>query len=219
MLAIPSRERLERVLRYMLDENEFLSPYGIRSVSKVHAERPYVLRTKIEEYRVDYTPGESTNTLFGGNSNWRGPIWFPVNFLIVEALERYHHFYGDGFTIEFPTGSGKRVTLLDVAREIATRLTRVFLPDENGRRPCHGDDARYADDPNWRELVLFYEHFHGDTGRGIGASHQTGWTALVATLIEALARDREAKGALPVSGPSSRQGARSEGASRTTAER
>jgi hypothetical protein len=188
-------------------------------VSKVHAERPYVLRTKIEEYRVDYTPGESTNTLFGGNSNWRGPIWFPVNFLIVEALERYHHFYGDGFTIEFPTGSGKRVTLLDVAREIATRLTRVFLPDENGRRPCHGDDARYADDPNWRELVLFYEHFHGDTGRGIGASHQTGWTALVATLIEALARDREAKGALPVSGPSSRQGARSEGASRTTAER
>jgi hypothetical protein len=197
MLAIPSRERLERVLRYMLDENEFLSPYGIRSVSKVHAEHPYVLRALGNEYRVDYTPGESTNTLFGGNSNWRGPIWFPVNFLLIEALERYYHFYGDALTVEFPTGSANRMNLQQVARELAARLTRVFVPDESGRRPCHGDDARYADDPNWRDLVLFYEYFHGESGRGVGASHQTGWTALVATLIEKLAQERETKAALP----------------------
>ncbi len=197
MLAIPSRQRLERVLRYMLDEDEFLSPYGIRSVSKVHAKHPYVLRVRDEEYRVDYTPGESTNTLFGGNSNWRGPIWFPVNFLLIEALERYDHFYGGALTVEFPTGSGRRMTLAQVARELAARLTRLFVPDENGRRPCHGDDARYADDPHWRELVLFYEHFHGDTGRGIGASHQTGWTALVATLIETLAREKGPQAPLP----------------------
>ena len=178
LLAIPSRERLIRVLRYMLDENEFLSPYGIRSVSKIHEKEPYVFRVNGDEYRVSYVPGESDSGLFGGNSNWRGPIWFPINYLLVEALERYHHFYGDTLKVECPTGSGRMMNLDEVAREIGARLGRIFLPDAEGRRPCHGDDPRYANDPAWKDLVLFYEYFHGDNGRGCGASHQTGWTAL-----------------------------------------
>jgi hypothetical protein len=190
LLAIPSRERLERVLRYMLDENEFLSPYGIRSVSKIHDEKPYVFTFGGEEYRVDYVPGESNTWLFGGNSNWRGPIWFPVNYLLVEALERYHHFYGDTFLIECPTGSGKLMNLKQVSEEIASRLVRIFLPDENGRRPCHGEDSRFAEDPHWRDLLLFHEYFHGDTGKGLGANHQTGWTSLVIRNIEGLAKQR-----------------------------
>jgi len=184
LLAIPSRERLLRVLRYMLDENEFLSPYGIRSVSRVHAAHPFVLHQNGDEHRVDYSPGESTTTLFGGNSNWRGPIWMPMNFLIVEALERYHHFYGDALTVECPTGSGRQLTLKQVAREISHRLASIFLRDARGQRPCHGGDARYADDPHWRDLLLFHEYFHGDTGRGCGANHQTGWTALAARFID-----------------------------------
>jgi hypothetical protein len=184
LLAIPSRERLERVLRYMLDENEFLSPYGIRSVSKIHEKQPYVLRVGNEEHRVDYVPGESNTGLFGGNSNWRGPVWFPINYLLVEALERYHHFYGDALKVECPTGSGRWMNLKDVASELSGRLASIFLPDANGHRPCHGDDPRYAEDPHWKDLALFYEHFHGDTGRGIGASHQTGWTALVTRFLE-----------------------------------
>ena len=184
MLAIPTRERLRRALRYMLDENEFLSPYGLRSVSRVHRENPYIFRAGNEEYRVDYVPGEGNSYLFGGNSNWRGPIWFPINFLIVEALERYHLFYGDSFKVECPTGSGNMMTLQEVSRELARRLGSIFLPNENGARPCHGDMARYADDPHWRDLVLFYEYFHGETGRGCGASHQTGWTALAVKLLE-----------------------------------
>jgi hypothetical protein len=187
LLAIPSRDRLVRVLRYMLDENEFLSPYGLRSVSRVHLERPYVFHAGGEEYRVPYVPGESDTGLFGGNSNWRGPIWFPINYLLVEALERYHHFYGESLRVECPTGSGRRMNLNEVAREIARRLTRPFLPDASGRRPCHGDEARFARDPHWRDLVLFHEYFHGDTGRGLGASHQTGWTALVARHLTDLA--------------------------------
>jgi Mannosylglycerate hydrolase MGH1-like glycoside hydrolase domain len=179
LLAIPSRDRLLRVLRYMLDENEFLSPHGIRSVSRVHQDHPYIFRTGDEEYRVGYVPGESDSGLFGGNSNWRGPIWFPINYLLVEALERYHHFYGDSLKVECPTGSGRMINLDQVSKEIATRLTGLFLPDARGRRPCHGGEARFARDPHWKDLVLFYECFHGDTGRGIGASHQTGWTALV----------------------------------------
>jgi hypothetical protein len=135
-------------------------------------------------------PGESTTGLFGGNSNWRGPIWFPLNYLLVEALERYHHFYGDGFTVEYPTGSGRRATLLEVSRDLSRRLASIFLPDPTGRRPCHGDDRRYVDDPAWRDLVLFHEYFHGDTGRGLGASHQTGWTALALRCIEDQARER-----------------------------
>jgi hypothetical protein len=192
LLAIPSRERLERVLGYVLDEREFLSPFGLRSLSRVHAERPYVFRVSGEEHRVDYVPAESTTRLFGGNSNWRGPIWFPVNFLLVEALERYHHFYGDELTVELPTGSGRRVTLGEAARELARRLASIFLPGPGGRRPVHGDDARYASDPHFRDLVLFYEYFDGDTGRGVGASHQTGWTALVVTLLRGLASARGA---------------------------
>jgi len=184
LLAIPSRERLERMLRYMLDENEFLSPFGIRSVSKYHERHPYSFHVDGAEYRVDYEPGESTTGLFGGNSNWRGPIWFPVNYLLIEALERYHHFYGDDLMVECPTGSGQRMNLQQVADELRTRLARLFLPDANGRRPCHGTEPRYATDPNWKDLVLFYEYFHGDTGRGCGASHQTGWTALAARCIE-----------------------------------
>jgi hypothetical protein len=190
LLAIPSRERLERMLGYLLDEREFLSPFGVRSLSKVHEHSPFVLHAGGEEHRVDYVPGESTSWLFGGNSNWRGPIWFPVNFLLIESLEIYHHFYGDRLFVECPVGSGKMVTLLEAAREIERRLVRLFLPDEEGRRPCHGDDRRYADDPHWKDLVLFYEYFHGDTGRGLGASHQTGWTALVAPMLADLGRAR-----------------------------
>ena len=131
-----------------------------------------------------YSPGESETYIFGGNSNWRGPIWFPINYLVIEALERYHHFYGDSLTVECPTGSGRMATLGDVAQELASRLTKIFLPDESGHRPCHGGDQRYAHNPSWRDLVLYYEHFHGDNGRGLGASHQTGWTALITRCLE-----------------------------------
>ncbi len=197
LLAIPSRERLERVLRYMLDEDEFLSPYGLRSVSRVHKARPFVVRLDGQEYRVDYEPGESSSGLFGGNSNWRGPIWFPINYLIIEALERYHHFYRDSLLVECPTGSGRKMNLKEVADELSCRLARIFLPDDRGYRPCCGEDHRYALDPHWRDLVLFHEYFHGETGRGLGASHQTGWTALVIRLLENAAkgsrRDAEAK--------------------------
>ena len=179
LLAIPSRERLVRVLRYLLDEEEFLSPYGIRSVSMAHRDRPYRFRAGGEEHRVEYVPGESNTWLFGGNSNWRGPIWFPINYLLVEALERYHHFYGDTLKVECPTGSGRMMNLRDVSHEIAARLTRIFRAGPDGRRPCHGPDERFAANPHWKELLLFHEYFHGDTGLGLGASHQTGWTALV----------------------------------------
>jgi hypothetical protein len=190
LIAIPSRDRLERVLRYMLDENEFLSPRGIRSLSKFHEKHPYEFRAEGESRRVDYVPGESNTSLFGGNSNWRGPIWFPINYLLIEALERYHHFYGDHFKIECPTGSGKRITLHEVAQELERRLVSIFLPNSNGSRPCHGDDRRFAHDPHWRDLVLFYEYFHGETGKGLGASHQTGWSALVIRHLEDLAHRR-----------------------------
>jgi hypothetical protein len=191
LLAIPSRERLTRVLRYVLDESEFLAPYGVRALSRFHAAQPYILHVNGQEHRVEYVPGESNSGLFGGNSNWRGPIWFPVNFLLIEALERYHHFYGDALQVECPTGSGRMSSLKEVARELASRLARLFLPDETGRRPCHGADRRYADDPHWRNLVLFHEYFHGETGQGVGASHQTGWSALVANLLCDLAERRK----------------------------
>jgi hypothetical protein len=190
LLAIPSRDRLERVLRYLLDEEEFLSPYGVRSLSRYHRHRPYTFRVNGEDYRVDYEPGESATALFGGNSNWRGPIWFPINYLLIEALERYHHFYGDDLRVECPTGSGQRMNLQEVADDLSARLARIFLPDARGCRPWHGDDRRYAEDPHWRDLVLFHEYFHGDTGRGLGASHQTGWTALAIRALEELARRR-----------------------------
>lgn len=187
LLAIPSRPRLERVLRYMLDEDEFLSPYGIRSLSRYHLEHPFELRAGDASYRIGYVPGESDTGMFGGNSNWRGPIWLPLNYLLIEALERYHHFYGDDLRVECPTGSGRMRNLREVARELAGRVSRLVLRNENGHRPCHGGDARYADDPHWRDLALFHEYFHGEDGRGLGASHQTGWTALIVRCIEELA--------------------------------
>ncbi|MFL5494176.1 MAG: MGH1-like glycoside hydrolase domain-containing protein [Gemmatimonadales bacterium] len=195
LLAIPTRGRLERVLRYLLDESEFLSPHGIRSVSRVHHERPYELDVNGEVYRVDYVPAEGNTGLFGGNSNWRGPVWFPVNYLVLEALERYHHFYGNDLRVECPVGSGKMLNLQEVASELESRLAGLFLPDPAGRRPCHGDDARFAADPHWKDLVLFHEYFHGDNGRGVGASHQTGWTALVLRCIEDQAHQRGARAA------------------------
>jgi hypothetical protein len=190
LLAIPSKERLVRVLRYLLDEDEFLSPHGVRALSRFHRDNPYVFHADGQEHRVDYEPAESSTGLFGGNSNWRGPVWFPVNFLLVEALERYHHFYGDALTVECPVGSGRMLNLGQVADEINARLARIFLRDASGRRPCHGDAERFAADPHWRDLVLFHEYFHGDTGRGVGASHQTGWTALAVRCVEELGRLR-----------------------------
>jgi Glycosyl hydrolase family 63 C-terminal domain len=188
LLAMPSRDRLTRVLRYLLDEQEFLSPYGVRSLSRIHLDQPYVLHVDGAEYKVRYDPGDSSTVDFGGNSNWRGPIWFPVNYLLIEALQRYHHFYGDDFKVECPTGSGHMLTLAEVAQELNRRLARIFIPDEQGHAPWQGGDERFARDPFWRELVLFHEYFHGETGRGLGASHQTGWTALVARCLDDLAR-------------------------------
>jgi len=179
----------------MLDETEFLSPFGIRSLSRCHESTPYVLPVGGEEYRVEYAPGESVSGLFGGNSNWRGPVWFPMNYLIIEALERYHHFYGNQFKVECPSGSGRLLHLGQVAHEISARLARLFVPGPDGARPCHGGDPRFAQDPHWKDLVLFHEYFHADTGRGCGASHQTGWTALVVRLMQDLARRRPPAGA------------------------
>jgi hypothetical protein len=190
LLSIPTRDRLQRVLRYLLDETEFLSPHGIRSVSRVHREHPYEFNVMGEPYRVDYVPAEGNTGLFGGNSNWRGPIWFPINFLLLESLERYHHFYGDELRVECPVGSGRMLNLQEVALELEARLASLVLRDDHGRRACHGSESRYAGDPHWKDLVLFYEYFHGDNGRGVGASHQTGWTALVVRCIEDLIRRR-----------------------------
>ena len=184
LLALPSTERLLRLLEVMLDENEFLSPYGIRSMSAKHEQEPYVFEWGGEREEVKYVPGESDTWMFGGNSNWRGPIWFPLNYLIIESLRKYHSFYGDGLQVECPTGSGNQMNLAQVASEIERRLSQIFLADESGKRPCHGTEGRYAGHENWKDLVLFYEYFHGDNARGLGASHQTGWTALVATMLQ-----------------------------------
>jgi Glycosyl hydrolase family 63 C-terminal domain len=183
LLAVPSKDRLISVLHYLLNEDEFLSPFGVRSLSRIHEKNPYVLNLDGHEYRVAYAPGEGASGFFGGNSNWRGPVWFPLNYLIIEALERYHHFFEETLVVECPIGSGQKMNLQQVAEELSKRLIRIFLPDNQGRRPCHGNIQRYADDPNWRDLVLFYEYFHAETGRGCGASHQTGWTGLVWRLL------------------------------------
>ncbi len=184
LLALVGRERLRQVLRYMLDENEFLSPYGIRALSRHHLEHPYLLDVDGTTHRVDYEPGESRSHLFGGNSNWRGPVWFPVNFLLIESLQRYHFFFGDDFKVEFPTGSGVRMNLWQVASELSRRLLRIFLPDQDGVRPCLREMKLFRDDPHFADLLLFHEYFHGETGAGVGANHQTGWTALIAKLIQ-----------------------------------
>ena len=183
LLALLSEEKLRSVLRYMLDESEFLSPFGIRALSRYHKENPYTFSVGRDVYRVDYEPAESTSGLFGGNSNWRGPIWLPVNVLLIRGLLNLYGFYGNDFKVECPTGSGKRMTLFEVAREISERLARLFLRDEQGARPVHGGATKFQSDPHWRDLILFYEYFHGDNGAGLGASHQTGWTGLVAPLI------------------------------------
>jgi len=188
LLSPLTRAKLERILSYLLDEREFLSPYGIRSLSRFHLENPFVFRTAGQEHRVEYLPAESNTGMFGGNSNWRGPIWMPVNALIVRGLLNFYGFYGDDFKVECPTGSGNRMTLFEVAKEITRRLSSVFLRDAGGRRPVHGGTAKFQEDPHWRDLILYYEYFHGDLGAGIGASHQTGWTGVIAPLIDLFGR-------------------------------
>lgn len=183
-LSLVNRDRLRSVLRYMLDEEEFLSPYGIRALSRYHKDHPYVMSVMGHEHRVDYEPAESGTGLFGGNSNWRGPIWFPVNYLLIESLQKFHYFLGDHYTVEYPTGSGRQASLWQVAAELSRRLTHIFLQNAEGHRPVFGGVKRFQKDPHWQNNVLFYEYFHGDNGAGIGASHQTGWTGLVAKLIQ-----------------------------------
>jgi mannosylglycerate hydrolase MGH1-like protein len=184
IISLVNGDRLRRILAKMLDEEEFLSPYGLRSLSKFHQKHPFVLQVEGREYRVDYLPAESDSGMFGGNSNWRGPIWFPVNALVIRALLNFHLYYGDSFKIECPTGSGNEMTLFEVAKEISERLTRIFMRDENGRRPVYGASETFQTNPHWRDHILFYEYFHGDNGAGVGASHQTGWTGMVAKLIQ-----------------------------------
>ncbi len=184
MLSILNEDKLRRVLARMLDENEFFSPHGIRALSRVHAEQPYVFSHGGQEFRVAYVPGDSDSGMFGGNSNWRGPVWMPVNMLLYSSLVRLYAYYGDEFKVECPTGSGRMMSLLDVAKELGERLIRLFLRDASGRRPAYGAAARFQDDPHWRDLLNFFEYFNGDNGAGIGASHQTGWTGIVARIIQ-----------------------------------
>ena len=184
LLSIVGRDQLRRVLQLMLDENEFLSPYGIRALSRYHQDSPYRVSVNGNEYRVDYEPAESSTGLFGGNSNWRGPIWFPVNYLLIESLQKFHHYLGDDFKVEFPARSGEMLTLWQVASELSRRLSKIFLRDENGERPVYRGIQKFQSDPNWNELILFYEYFHADTGRGAGANHQTGWTGLVTKMLQ-----------------------------------
>jgi len=185
MLAMVRGDDLRSLLKYMLDPQEFLSDYGIRGISKYHEAHPYELKTaRYGNYMVNYQPGESTTGDFGGNSNWRGPIWFPLNFLLVEVLQKYHRFYGNDLLVEYPTGSGTKLTLGQIAEDLSRRLTSVFLRNEQGSRPVFGTGSTFQDDPHWRDYIPFHEYFHGDTGRGVGASHQTGWTAVVANLLQ-----------------------------------
>jgi hypothetical protein len=188
IMALLNPDRLRRILTKMLDENEFLSPNGIRSLSKFHQRHPFVLNVGGQEHRVDYLPAESNTGMFGGNSNWRGPIWMPVNALLIRALLSFYLYYGDSFKIECPTGSGRLMNLFEVSREIANRLTRIFLRDKSGRRPVYGGTEKFQTDSHWKDYILFYEYFHGDNGAGLGASHQTGWTGVVARLIEIFGR-------------------------------
>jgi len=183
LLAVPSKERLVRMLRYMLDESEFLSPFGVRSLSRYHKDQPFIFTAEGKDYTVKYMPAESTTSLFGGNSNWRGPIWMPLNYLLIEAIERYYHFYGDTLKVECPAGSGQMLNLSDVAKLLAGRLSSLFTPRDDGHRPFAGDAERFKSDANWQDLTLFHEYFDGDTGRGLGASHQTGWTSLITRLM------------------------------------
>jgi hypothetical protein len=183
LLSITSPEALRRLLHYLLNEAEFLSPYGIRAVSRYHKDHPFIYEWQGTQYQVDYEPAESTSNLFGGNSNWRGPIWFPLNFLLIESLQKFHHYLGDDFKVECPIKSGVMLNLWDVSVYLEERLISIFL-QQNSQRPVYGNLTKFQHDPHWRDLILFYEYFHGDNGAGLGASHQTGWTALVAKLIQ-----------------------------------
>jgi len=184
LLSIVNADQLRSVLRVMLDEREFLSSYGIRALSRAHKDQPYVLNVDGREHRVDYEPAESSTGLFGGNSNWRGPIWFPVNYLIIESLQKFHHYFGEDFRVECPTGSGQMLTLWQIAEELSRRLSQIFLQDGDGQRPVYGTSPQFQQDPHWRDLILFHEYFSGDDGSAVGASHQTGWTGLVAKLLQ-----------------------------------
>jgi len=184
LLSIVDQRKLRRILQVMLDVSEFLSPHGVCAISRSHREHPYILNVDGSEHRADYDPAESRTGLFGGNSNWRGPVWFPLNYLLIESLQKFHHYFGDAFRVECPTGSGRHLTLWEVSQEISRRLYRTFLRDERGRRPVYGDWEKFQGDQHWRDLLLFFEYFHGDTGRGLGASHQTGWTGLVAKMLQ-----------------------------------
>ena len=184
LLSIVRPEQLRRILKFMLDENEFLSPYGVRALSRVHHDHPYILDVNGEQHRVDYEPGESSTGLFGGNSNWRGPVWFPVNYLLVESLQKFHYYLGDDFQVECPTGSGHMMNLWEVAKELSRRMSRLFLRGSDGKRPVYANLDLFQNDPHWNDLIMFYEYFHGDTGEGLGASHQTGWTGLATKLLQ-----------------------------------
>jgi hypothetical protein len=186
LFSVATRSQLERILEVMLDENEFLSPYGIRALSAYHRDHPYIVELDGQSHSVHYEPAESSTGLFGGNSNWRGPVWFPVNYLLIQALRRFHDYYGQSLRVECPTGSGRLMDLNEVANEISRRLVSTFQRDRAGRRPVLGTNARLQTDPHWRDYVPFHEYFHGDTGAGVGASHQTGWTGLVAKMIDEL---------------------------------
>ena len=183
-----NKTKVEQILKYMLDESEFFGPYGIRSLSKYHLDHPFVFNLSGVEYKVQYLPAESNTGMFGGNSNWRGPVWMPVNILIIRGLLNLYQFYGKDFKVECPTGSGNLLTLFEVAKEISNRLSSTFLRDSDGKRPVYGGSAKFQEDPYWKDYILFYEYFHGDNGAGLGASHQTGWTGLVARLIDMFAR-------------------------------
>jgi len=186
LTGIVGPDRLRRILRRVFDENEFLSPDGIRMLSRFHRDYPYVLHVGDAEFRVDYQPAESTTGLFGGNSNWRGPVWMPLNYLLIESLQKFHFYLGDAYRIEFPTGSGRMLSLWEISLELQRRLVGLFRRDEDGRRPFNGTSALLQNDPHWRDHLLFHEYFNGETGEGLGASHQTGWTALVAKMIQQL---------------------------------
>ena len=188
LASVCDKQKLQRILAYVLDENEFLSPFGIRSLSKHHQHHPFVFYLHGQEYKVQYLPAESNTGMFGGNSNWRGPIWMPVNALIIRGILLMYPFYGPDFKVECPTGSGKYLNLFEVAQELGRRLSRTFLRDASGQRPVYGGTKKFQEDPHWRDYILFYEYFHGDNGAGLGASHQTGWTGLVARVIDLFAR-------------------------------
>jgi hypothetical protein len=188
LLSVCNKQKVDRILAYMLDENEFFGPYGIRSLSRYHLEHPFVFNLSGQQYKVQYLPAESNTGMFGGNSNWRGPVWMPVNVLLVRGLLNLHQFYGDDFKVECPTGSGKYMTLFQVAKEIALRLSSIFLRDASGKRPVYGGTKKFQEDPHWKDYITFYEYFHGDNGTGLGAGHQTGWTGTIARTLDLFAR-------------------------------